>query len=188
MNSYLCSVRETLKVNMPHQPNSLIAGTYNVNPNDDIFHLREVTEDLAFNAHSLLNTSFGSGLDNISYFFIKVALPILTRLLAYMFNFSLHSGNLPERWKTAMVAQIYKEGSKEERSTYRPVTVLLVFARLFENLVNKQLCNYIDENILTYRQQSGFRLLHSVVTCLLSNTNDWYLHLDQGKCTGCVRA
>ena len=131
-------------------------------------------------------TSFGCGLDNISSFFIKLALQFLARPLAYLFNFSLQSGIFPDSWKTARVAPVYKEGSKEERSTYRPISALPDLARLFENLVNKQVHDYLDKNELIYRQQSGFRSLHSVVTCLLSNTNDWHFHLDQGMCTGIV--
>ena len=52
--------------------------------------------------------------------------------------------------------------------------------------MNKQLYGYLDKNELIYRQQSGFRSLHSVVTCLISNTNDWYFQLDQGMYTGIV--
>ena len=64
--------------------------------------------------------------------------------------------------------------------------MLPVLARLFENLVNKQLYDYFDKNELICRQQSGIGSLHSVVTCLIFNTNDWYFHLDQGMCMGIV--
>ena len=116
-----------------------------------------------------MKTPFGSGIDNISSFFIKLALPVLARSLAYLLNFSLQSGIFPDNWKTAKVAPIFKEDSKEERSNYWPISVLSVLERLFENLVNKQLDDYIDKNKYIYKQQSGFRSLHSVVTCLLSN-------------------
>ena len=139
MNSYFCSIGETLKANVPHQQNPLIAGNYNVNPNNIIFHFKEITDELVFNACNHMETSFGSGLDNISSFFIKLALPVIARPLAYLFNFSLQSGIFPDSWKTSRVAPIYKEGSKEERSNYRPISVLPVLARLFENLVHKQL-------------------------------------------------
>ena len=133
-----------------------------------------------------MKTSFGYGLDNISSFFIKLALPFLARPLAYLLNFSLQSGIFPDSWKTARAAPVYKEGSKEERSNYRPISVLPFLARLFENLVNKKVYDYLNKNELIYRQQSGIRSLHSVVVCLISNTNDWYFHLDQGMCTGIV--
>ena len=44
--------------------------------------------------------------------------------------------------------QFYREDSKEERSNYRPIFVLPVLARFFENLENKQLYDYLDKNEL----------------------------------------
>ena len=77
----------------------------------------------------------------------------------------------------------YDEG---QSSNYGPISVLPVLSRLFENLVNNQLYNYLGENKFIYRHQSGFRSFHSFVTCLLLNTNDWYPHLDQRIYTGLV--
>ena len=34
--------------------------------------------------------------------------------------------------------------------------------------------------------QSAFRKLHSVLTCLLKSTNDWYLNIDKGRYTAAV--
>ena len=99
MNSYFCSIGETLKANVPHQDNFLIAGNYNVNPNNKIFHFEEIPEELVFNVCNNTKTSFGSGLNIISSFFIKLALPVIARPLAYLFNFSLQSGNFPDSWK-----------------------------------------------------------------------------------------
>ena len=128
----MCNVGETLKANIPHQQNFLIAGNYNVNPNNKVFHFVEIAEELACNACSHMKTSFGSGLDTILSFFIRLALPALARPLAYLLNFLLLSGMFPDCWKIARVAPIYKEGSKKERSNYRPKSVLPVLARLFE--------------------------------------------------------
>ena len=38
-------------------------------------------------------------------------------------------------------------------------------------------------NRLLYSQQSSFRLLHSVLTCLLKCNNDWYLNIENGTYT-----
>ena len=48
--------------------------------------------------------------------------------------------------------------------------------------------SYLSENQLIYKYQSGFLSIHSVVTYLLANTNDWYSKLDEGTCTGIVLA
>ena len=68
----------------------------------------------------------------------------------------------------------------EDRSNYRPISVLPVVSQLFEKIVFHQVFNYFTENKLFYWDQSGFRLFHSVLTCLLKCTNDWYLNFDNG--------
>ena len=70
MNSYFCNVGKTLKANVPHQQNSFIAGNYNVNPKNKIFHFAEITEESVFNACNHMKNSFGFRLDNTSSFFI----------------------------------------------------------------------------------------------------------------------
>ena len=119
-------------------------------------------------------------------FFIKTAVTILARPLSYLFNCSLRNGTFPDSWKVARIAPIFKEGPTDDTSNYRPISVLPVLSRVFEKIVYNQLYNYLNENQFIYRHQSGFRSLHLVVTCLLSNTNDWYFNLDEGKCTGIV--
>ena len=37
-----------------------------------------------------------------------------------------------------------------------------------------------------YAMLSGFRSLHSVVTCLLKCTSDWYLDMDKGQYTAMI--
>ena len=96
MNSYFCSIGETFKAYVFHQLNSLLAGKYIVNPNNQIFHFEEITEELVFSTCTHIKTSFGYGLDNISSFFNKLALPFLARPLAYLFNFSLQSWIFPD--------------------------------------------------------------------------------------------
>ena len=45
---------------------------------------------------------------------------------------------------------------------------------------------HLDHNGLLRHNQSGFRRLHSTVTCLLKNTDDWYMGLDSGQMLGKV--
>ena len=49
-----------------------------------------------------------------------------------------------------------------------------------------QLYHYLDNNGLLSTNQSGFRRLHSTVTCLLKNTDDWYTGLESGQMLGMV--
>ena len=45
---------------------------------------------------------------------------------------------------------------------------------------------YLDKNKLIHYKQSGFRSLHSAVTCLLKSTDDWYANTDKGRFTASV--
>ena len=132
-------------------------------------------------AISKFKSSHGSGLDNISSFFLKKGMPVLANGLSQMFNLCLPLGKFPEVWKMARVTPIYKDGSRNEISNYRPISVLPVVSRLFEKLVYDQLYTYRNSNNLIHPGQSGFQTFHSVLTCLLKCTNDWYLNMDKGK-------
>ena len=96
---------------------------------------------------------------------------------------SIESGILPDSWKLARVTPIFKNGSTKNRSNYRPISVLPVLSRLFEKLIYDQLYEYLDSNKHLFKDQYGFRNMHSVVSCLLNCTNDWYVNIDRGKFT-----
>ena len=81
---------------------------------------------------------------------------------------SIESGMFPDSWKIARVAPIFKSGSTEDRLNYRPISVLPVVSRLFEKLIYDQLYEYLDSNMHLFKDQYGFRNLHSVVSCLLN--------------------
>ena len=130
---------------------------------------------------SKFKTSKGFGVDNISSFFLKKGMPILASSLSQLFNLSISIGQFPDSWKVAMVAPIYKDGPTDDRSNYRPISVLPVVARLVEKLIYEQLYSYLNENNLLFSGQSGFRSRHSVLTSFLHCMNDWYLNLDKGQ-------
>ena len=185
MNKYFCNVNESLKKEIPNKPNPLFNGIYNVNRDSKEFRL-EISEEEIISVISTFKTSKGSGPDSIPNFFIKIAVSVIARPLAFLFNSSLFQGVFLNNWKHARVSPTFKDGSTEELSNYRPISVLPFLSRLFEKLVYCRLYKYLDCNGLIYRHQSGFRSPHSVASCLLSNTNEWYQNIDKNKWTGLV--
>ena len=81
---------------------------------------------------------------------------------------------------------MFKEGNKDDRSNYRPLSALPAISRLFETLITDQLFQFMDKIGLFSTDKSGFLRLHSTITSLLKNTNDWYRGLDLGKLVGLV--
>ena len=92
----------------------------------------------------------------------------------------------PDAWKLARVTPICKEGDKNDKSNYRPISVLPVISRYFEKLITNQLYKFMDKNGLFSTDQLGFLRLHTTLTSLLKSTNDWYRGLDLGKLVGFV--
>ena len=63
--------------------------------------------------------------------FYKLPFLSLLSILTYIFNLSLFKGNFPNNWEKARVPPIFKEGLPNERSNYRPISVLPVLSRHF---------------------------------------------------------
>ena len=98
----------------------------------------------------------------------------------------METSQFPDAWKIARIVSVLKDGDKEIKSNYRPISILPVILRLFEKLIADQLYQYMNENSLFSPDQSGFLKHHSTATCLLKNTDEWYNGFDLGKLVGLV--
>ena len=186
MNEYFCSVGKDLASKIEDAPNPMLTGKYNLNPDNKRFNFRPIVVQDIRDAMGKIKTSKSLGSDNIPSYFLKLATPYIENALVFMFNTSLETSQFPDCWKNARITPIFKEGDRAERSNYRPISVLPVISRLFEKLVFNQLYEYLVKNKLIHPGQSGFLKLHSTLTCLLKNTDDWYSGLDTGQMVGTV--
>ena len=186
MNSFFCSIGQDLADKIDPVPNPLLSGDYEVNKNQAKFSFKTIGVQEIRAAFAKVKTAKSFGTDNISSYFLKLALPFIENSLAFLFNTSIETSQFPDSWKVARVTPIYKDGDRTEKSNYRPISVLPVISRLFEKLVFDQLYQYMKENGMFSGDQSGFLRLFSTVTCLLKNTDDWYNGLDLGRFVGLV--
>lgn len=89
----------------------------------------------------------------------------LTKIINHCITASIFPGVL----KTAKVVPLYKnKGSKDEPTHYRPISILPIFSKLFEKVLNLQIKNYFESNDLFFQSQYGFRNKRS--TTLATNT------------------
>ena len=183
MNNFFCTIGQTLSDKIVQTRNPLLENDYEVNPQKTKFKFHVIDKIQLGKVFGKLKASKGSGNDGIASCFLKIALPVISESLCDIFNLSMETGRFPDNWKIARVAPIFKSGQPNDRSNYRPISVLPVLARVFEKLIYNQLYDYLDKNKHLFSNQSGFRALHSVVTCLLNNTDDWYVDMDNGKYT-----
>ena len=186
MNDYFCSVGKDLASKIEDAPNPMLTGENNLNPDNERFNFRPIVVQDIRDAMSKIKTSKSLGSDNISSYFLKLATPYIENSLVFMFDISLETSQFPDSWKNARITPIFKDGDRAEKSNYRPISVLPVISRLFEKLVFNQLHQYLVKYNLIHPGQSGFLKLHSTLTCLLKNTDDWYSGLDTGQMVGTV--
>ena len=79
---------------------------------------------------AMAKTAKSFGTDNISSYFLKLALPFIENSLAMLFNISIGTSRFPDSQKVARVTPILKDGDKTDSSNYRPILVLPVISRL----------------------------------------------------------
>ena len=186
MNQLFCSIGTTPAEEIEDSPNPLLSGKYHLNPKSSSFKFSPLLVRDVREAINKVKTSKGYGTDGISNYFLKLALPFIEHSFVLMFNMFLGTASFPDSWKTARVMPIFKDGEKDEKSNYRPISILPVVSKLFKRTVFSQLYQYLNRNSLIYKSQSGFRELFSTISCLLFNVGDWYKRIDTGHYIGFV--
>ena len=89
-----------------------------------------------------LNVKKATGADGISAKLLRMAAPGIATSLTKLFNYSLKTGQIPRDWKAAHVTPVHKKDVNKLAENYRPVSVLLVVAKVFEIIVHTQLFVY----------------------------------------------
>ena len=129
----------------------------NRNVQQDGFALTSVGEDFIYKELCKLNSSKGTGSDNILARFVKDAASVLIKPETHIVNFSIQTRIVPCDLKNARVVPLFKKNKRSDVSNYRPVSVLSVVSKILEKAVYMQLEGYLVNNNLLYEFQSGFR-------------------------------
>ena len=123
----------------------------------------------------ILNPNKACGPDGISNKMLKPAAKEVSLPLNILFNRSFREGKFPEYWKHSNLIPIPKKGDNSDPSNFRPVSLLCSVGKLQERIVFKQIHNFLIENDLIYKYQSGFLPKHSTHFQLI----DIYHHICQ---------
>jgi hypothetical protein len=119
-----------------------------------------------------LNTKKTSGYDEISTQILKLSAPYILAPLTYICNAILNSGIFPDRLKYAIVTPIFKNGDDQERTNYRPISLLTSFSKVVEKLIYTRLLNHINTNCILVNEQYEFRTRSSTEEATFSLIND----------------
>ena len=118
------------------------------------------------------------GCDEISIAMIKICDFSLVEPLCLIFEDCLETGIYPSLWKKANVIHIHKKDSRRCKTTYRPISLLPIFGKLYEKIIFDSVYSHIRQNGLLTLHQSGFQPGDSTINQLLSITHQIYCTFD----------
>ena len=72
---------------------------------------------------------------------LKLAFPVIGRLLLRIINCSIVSETVPDDWKRAVVIPLHKRGDATEAANYRPITNVPIMCKIIEKIIHKQLAS-----------------------------------------------
>ena len=133
-----------------------------------------------------LDTSKATGADGLPLTFVKVLHSFFSIPITLVINRSLSSGVVPQEWKRAIVTPIPKKRNTTGLSDFRPISVLPIFSKIMECVVQFQVIDHLLLNGLLSPYQSGFRPGYSTQDVLHHVLDAWLEHLDNHKCVGAI--
>jgi hypothetical protein len=74
----------------------------------------------------------------------------------YLYNLMLQQSLYPSVLKVTKVVPIYKKGDRSNPSSYRPISLVPLFSKIFESCIKKQLCEYFVQRGILCQEQFGF--------------------------------
>jgi hypothetical protein len=108
------------------------------------------------------HTNTAAGADSILPLFFKHGGDELYNVLSLLYNYSWHHSVLPQAWRRANVAALYKgKGKRDVSTSFRPISVTSIIIRTFEHLLKHKLTQMATDSNIIHPHQFGFRKNHS---------------------------
>ena len=152
------------------------------NDNKDNINLEISYEEIISQIRLLTNKHTSVGVDGISNEMIS-HLPI--NWIDFLFQFLSKcwtEGQLPTIWKKSIVVPIHKVGkSKEDVSSYRPISLTSHVCKLFERIVLERLNYHCIKNNIIPINQAGFCKNRSTTELLIKLTTQIKLQFSRRK-------
>ena len=112
------------------------------------------------NAIKKLKNKKSPGKDGITNEMIKSATPDLLQILEKTFNLVIDTGIYPNEWKVGLCIPIYKAGCPLNPENYRGITLTNGIGKLFCQIINQRISQFLEQNNCLVKEQGGFRKNH----------------------------
>ena len=132
----------------------------------------KVTENGVKKLLHKLNPKKAVGPDKVPTRILRDYADEVAPILQTIFQQSLDTGVVPDDWKKANVAAVFKKGNKQVAANYRPVSLTCVSCKVLEHIVFRSVMDHVDLHKILVFFQHGFRSKHSCETQLINTIED----------------
>ena len=114
---------------------------------------------------------------------LKKTQNIIAPKLVKLFNDCIETAAFPTILKIARVIPLHKGGERCEPTNYRPISLLPLFGKLFEKVLQKQFIDHLSKNDIITDHQFGFRESHLTELAITSIYDALLKNLDNNHMT-----
>ena len=161
------------QTNMTLQEKERITKDLFITGKEHRFTMDDIEVPTLFNREEILQacdkvkTGKAPGPDGLTPEVVKEAIKSRTEYFKGVFNNILSENSYPDIWKTSRLILIEKpKGSPTEEAKYRPICLINVLGKVYENLINKRLMEEVRSKGGLHEKQYGFREKRSTLNAI----------------------
>ena len=183
-SEYFSNITDEIEGSIPQSDVDPLPYLDTLTANQSMFACPTTTDEV----HKVIMSlkSRGAPIDEIPTFIFKKISPIVSPLIAELFNASLLVGLYPDSFKLSRVVPIFKKGSPQLVSNYRPISTISVFSKIFETLMARRLNVYLDNFSIMAPSQFGFRSKKCTADAICEYLDFVYTAIDERCYTNCI--
>ena len=130
-----------------------------------------------------MNPTKSSSIDNLGRKFLREG---LAKPITELINLSISLSSFPDACKIGKLKPIFKKQNKTNLKEYSPISLLPLISKMIEKIIHNQTQEFLDQNKILCKYQSGFRKYYSTYTCLSYFNNKIQNGFEKGLLTGMI--
>ena len=103
-----------------------------------------------------LDTSKSTGPDHIHPRLLKELAEHISNPITQLLNKTIKNQVIPTDWKMAFISPIFKKGSRNIASNYRPISLTCILCKLMEKFIRAKIMEHLQNENLLSTKQFGF--------------------------------
>ena len=130
---------------------------------DELAFNRPISKEEVLLALRKLKSKKAAGPDGLPGEFLKYASDVLAPFFVKFFNALFEKGLYPKNWTESVILPLFKKGDVNCPGNYRGISLCDISSKVFGNIINRRLQEWVEENNITGEVQAGFKKGYSTV-------------------------